>query len=52
VALLTELQTLIRRAAIVGVAMTGQFSLGPKGPLYGGAPLLERGPGDGALKVP
>jgi hypothetical protein len=38
--------------AIMGVAMTGRLPPGPKGPLDGGAPPAERGPGGGALEAP
>jgi hypothetical protein len=32
--------------------MTGRIPPGPKGPLAGGAPPLERGLGGGALDMP
>jgi hypothetical protein len=52
VGLLAELQTLIHRAVVAGVAMTGRLPPRPKGLLAGGAPPPERGPGGGALEVP
>jgi hypothetical protein len=44
--------TVVRRAYVVVVALTGILPLGPEGPLDGGAPLPERGPGGGALEAP
>jgi hypothetical protein len=52
VGLPVESQTLIHRAAVAGVAMTGRLPPGPEGPLAGGAPPPERGPGGGALEAP
>jgi hypothetical protein len=43
---------MVRRAAVAGATMTGRLPPGPKGPLAGGAPPPERGPGGGALEAP
>jgi hypothetical protein len=40
------------RADVAGVTMTGKLPPRPEGPLVGGAPPPERGPGGGALEVP
>jgi hypothetical protein len=45
-------QTMVQRVAVAGATMTGRLPLRPEGPLAGGAPPLERGPGGGALEVP
>jgi hypothetical protein len=37
--------TLIHQATVVGQAMTGRMPPGPGGPLAGGAPPADRGPG-------
>jgi hypothetical protein len=47
-----EWQTVARRAAVVSVSMTGRLSLGPEGPLAGGAPPPERGSSGDSLEVP
>jgi hypothetical protein len=47
-----ESWTLIHRAAVAGVTMTGRFPPGPEGPIAGGVPPPEGGPGGGALEVP
>jgi hypothetical protein len=52
VRLSAESQTLIRRAAVAGVVITRWLLPGPEGPLAGGAPPPERGPGVGALETP
>jgi hypothetical protein len=44
--------TVVQRAVVAGVAMTGRLPPGPEGPLAGGAPPLERGPSGGALEAP
>jgi hypothetical protein len=45
-------QTMVQRAAVAGATMTGRLPPGPEGPLAGGAPPPERGPGGGALEAP
>jgi hypothetical protein len=45
-------RTMVRRAVVAGVAMTGRFPPGPEGPIVGGVPPPERGPGGGALEAP
>jgi hypothetical protein len=40
----TEWRTLIRRATVVQVVMTGRLPPGPGGPLVGRAPPDNRGP--------
>jgi hypothetical protein len=52
VRLSAESQTLIHRAAIAGAVITRWLLPGSEGPLAGGAPPLERGPGAGALEAP
>jgi hypothetical protein len=49
---LVEWQTLIRRASMAGVGMTGRLPLGARGPLTGEAPPTDRGPAGGALGAP
>jgi hypothetical protein len=44
--------TVVRREAIAGVAMTGRLPPCPEGPILGGAPPPERGPGGDALEAP
>jgi hypothetical protein len=44
-----EWRTLIPRAAVEGVAMTGQLPCGPGGPPAGGVPPANIGPSGGAL---
>ena len=43
---------MICREAVVGEAMTRRFPPEPKGPIVGGVPPLEGGPGAGALEAP
>jgi hypothetical protein len=45
-------QTMVRRAVVVGAAMTGWLPPGPKGPIVGGAPPPEGGPRGGSLEAP
>jgi hypothetical protein len=45
-------QTVVRRAAVAGAAMTGRLPPGPEGPIVGGAPPPEGGAGGGALEAP
>jgi hypothetical protein len=45
-------RTMVQRAAVAGAAMTGQLPPGPEGPIAGGVPPPERGPGGGALEAP
>jgi hypothetical protein len=45
-------QTMVRRAAVAGDAMTGQLPPGPEGPIMGGAPPPKGGPGGGVLEAP
>jgi hypothetical protein len=42
----------VRRAAVVGAAMTGRLSPGLEGPVVGGAPLPRGGAGGGVLEAP
>ena len=45
-------KTMVQRAAVVGDVMTGRLPPGPEGPIVGGAPSPERGPGGEALEAP
>jgi hypothetical protein len=45
-------QTMVWRAIVAGAAMTGWLPPGSEGPIVGGAPLPEGGPGGGALEAP
>jgi hypothetical protein len=47
-----ELQTLNRRAAVAGEAMTGRMPPRPRGPPTGGVPPPDKGLGGGALEAP
>jgi hypothetical protein len=39
-------------STVAGAAMTGRLPPGPEGPIVGGAPPPEGGPGGGALEAP
>jgi hypothetical protein len=49
---LTELYTLIRRAAVAATSMTRRLPPRPGGPPASGVPPLDRGPDGGALVTP
>jgi hypothetical protein len=45
-------QTVVRRAAVAGAAMTRRLPPGPEGSIVGGAPSPKGGAGGGALEAP
>jgi hypothetical protein len=44
--------TMVQQATVAGAAMTGRLPPGPEGPIAGGEPPPEGGPGGGALEEP
>jgi hypothetical protein len=45
-------KTMVQRVVVSYVVMIRWLPLGPEGPIVGGAPPPEGGPGDGALEAP